>query len=156
MYTWPCARSARKFWDFDPSYLQKYPKNCPILSSPGYFKKSPPHLLGKVAGARPPTCHEVGGRLFEVPRRWQNGAIFRAFLHIWRVKIPKISRATRARAYIHGYITSLNETAPLIRHKNGYMQKMIDFEGISGFCTKILPEIEFFWGARPLHFAKPI
>lgn len=37
---------------------------------------------------------------FWISQRWQNGSMFRAFLHIWRITIRYFSRATRTRAYI--------------------------------------------------------
>ena len=64
MYICPRARSARKFWDFDPSYMQKCPKNCPILSSPGYFKKSPPPLSRQSGGGTPPHLPRSVGATF--------------------------------------------------------------------------------------------
>ena len=78
------------------------PPSTQKLRGPPEIEKLPIHHqcfmppLPKVGGL--PKSKSEGGRLFEVPRRWQNGAIFRAFLHIWRVKIPKFSRAS---TYIH-------------------------------------------------------
>ena len=119
----------------------------------------PPKVGGrpKLKIRPPPLCRASGGGDFlKYPGDDKMGQFSGHFCIYEGSKSQKFSRATCARAYIHGYMTSLNETAPLIRHKNGYMQKMVDFGGISGFCPKILPEIEKFGGgARPLHFAKP-
>ena len=100
MHICPRARSARKFWDFDPSYMQKCPKNCPILSSLGYFKKSPPHFLGKVAGARPPLAMKWGWATFRFrvpPPHFWGGGIKHCFrnsrLALCHARLSYISRS---------------------------------------------------------------
>ena len=122
---------------------------------PPEIEKSPPPLRGKWGGVPPPLCRESGGGDFlKYPGDDKMGQFLGHFCIYEGSKSQKFSRATRARAYIHGYMTSLNETAPLIRHKNGYMQKNGRFGGISGFCPKILPEIENFGGGAPPPFCQ--
>lgn len=110
-------------------------------------KSRPPPTSWQVVGAPPPLCRESGvGDFLKYPKAAKMGQLLGHFCIYEGSKSQNFSRATRARAYIHGYITYIYNTAPLQGHKNAYMQKNGRFGGYFGISPENLTRNRIFFG----------